>query len=180
MRWVGVMGKVKDEAPAKSGKAAPKGSAMRNAGSRLAPFFANLARADVVKPTQGKNARLFTAVGLGVIVAAGLYQLYELHLKDQFPPLARFAIPAVVGLAFAWIIWRIVQYPPFADFLIATEAEMNKVSWTSREDLYRATVVVLATVFFLALYLFAVDYLWSTLLQFLNVLKFSGESLGNQ
>ena len=174
------MAKVKDEAPAKSAKSTPKGSAVRKAGSRLAPFFANMARADVVKPTQGKNARTFTAVGLGVLVAAGLYQLYELHLKDQYPPVTRFSIPAGVGLIFAWVIWRIVQYPPFADFLIATEAEMNKVSWTSREDLYRATIVVLATVFFLALYLFGVDYIWSWLLQVVGVLKFSGESLGNQ
>ena len=42
-----------------------------------------------------------------------------------------------------WLIFRLVQYPPFADFLIATEAEMNKVSWTSRDDLNRATTVVL-------------------------------------
>ena len=39
-----------------------------------------------------------------------------------------------------WIIFRLVQYPPFVEFLIATEAEMNKVSWTSRDDLYRATI----------------------------------------
>jgi len=180
MGWVGVMAKVKEEAPAKSAKAAPKGSAVRNAGSRMAPFFTNLVRTDVFKPTQGKHARLFTALGLGLIVAAGLYQLYELYLKDQYPPLTRLSIPVALGAAFAWVIWRIVQYPPFADFLVATEAEMNKVSWTSREDLYRATVVVLATVFFLALYLFVVDYVWSALLQLFNVLKFSGESLGNQ
>ncbi|MDB5350689.1 MAG: preprotein translocase, SecE subunit [Planctomycetota bacterium] len=174
------MAKIKDEAPVKSAKAAVKGTAVRRGGSRLAPFFTNLVRTDVVKPTQGKNARLFTGVGLGVVVAAGLYQLYELYLKDQYPPLTRFSIPVGLGLAFAWVIWRIVQYPPFADFLIATEAEMNKVSWTSREDLYRATIVVLATVFVLALYLFGVDYLWSWLLQIVGVLKFSGESLGNQ
>jgi len=174
------MGKVKDEAPAKSAKAASKGSAVRNAGGRLAPFFTNLVRTDVVKPTQGRTARLWTAIGLGALVAAGIYQLYELHLKDQFPPLQRFAIPTALGAAFAWLIWRVVQYPPFADFLIATEAEMNKVSWTSREDLQRATIVVLATIFFMALYLFGVDYLWSALLQVAGVLKFSGESLGNQ
>jgi len=173
------MGKVKDEAPAKSAKAAPKGSAARKAG-RLTPFFTNLVRGGVVKPTQGKHARLFTALGLGLLVVTGLYQLYELYLKDQYAPAARFGIPVGLGLVLGWIIWRIVQYPPFADFLIATEAEMNKVSWTSRDDLYRATVVVLCSMFFLAFYLFAVDYLWSWLLQIIGVLKFSGESLGNQ
>ena len=38
---------------------------------------------------------------------------------------------------------------------------MNKVSWTSRDDLYRATTVVLATVVLMAVFLFGVDWLWS-------------------
>ena len=65
-----------------------------------------------------------------------------------------------------------MQYPPFVEFLIATEAEMNKVSWTSRDDLYRATSVVLTTVLLMAVYLFGVDWVWSNLLQFIGVLKF--------
>ena len=36
------------------------------------------------------------------------------------------------ALVLGWLIFRLVQFPPFAEFLIATEAEMNKVSWTSR------------------------------------------------
>ena len=67
-----------------------------------------------------------------------------------------------------------MQYPPFVEFLIATEAEMNKVSWTSRDDLYRATTVVLVTVLLMSLFLFGVDWLWSNLLQLLGVLKFGG------
>ena len=148
--------------------------------SRFAPFLTNLLKTDVFKPTQGKNARLWTAVGLIALFGVGILRLYELYLKDQYPPIPRFSIPTALALALVWVIWRIVQYPPFADFLIATEAEMNKVSWTSREDLYRATIVVLATVFFMALYLFGVDYLWSWLLQVIHVLRFSGGDLGNQ
>ena len=75
-----------------------------------------------------------------------------------------------------WIIFRLVQYPPFVEFLIATEAEMNKVSWTSRDDLYRATSVVLTTVLLMAVYLFGVDWVWSNLLQLIGVLRF-GERL---
>ena len=36
------------------------------------------------------------------------------------------ALLAVVGL---WAAYRVVNLPAFADFLIAVEAEMNKVSW---------------------------------------------------
>jgi preprotein translocase subunit SecE len=67
-----------------------------------------------------------------------------------------------------------VEFPPFVEFLIATEAEMNKVSWTSRDDLYRATTVVLSTVVLMSVYLFGVDWVWSNLLQILGVLKFGG------
>ena len=52
-------------------------------------------------------------------------------------------MPAVLAAGLGWLIFRLVQYPPFVDFLIATEAEMNKVSWTSRAELNRATAVVL-------------------------------------
>ena len=51
---------------------------------------------------------------------------------------------------------------------------MNKVSWTSRDDLYRATTVVLSTVVLMAVFLFGVDCLWSNLLQIVGVLKFGG------
>ena len=49
---------------------------------------------------------------------------------------------------------------------------MNKVSWTSRDDLKRATTVVLVTVALMAVFLFGVDWLWSNLLQLIGVLKF--------
>ena len=175
------MGRVQDEAPAKSAKAAAKGvSGVRKAGGLVGQFFANLARNDQFKPTQGRNARLWTAVGLGVLVAAGVYSVPRDAAQGPVFPLAELGIPVALALGFAWAIWRLVQFPPFADFLIATEAEMKKVSWTSREDLRRATIVVLSTVFFLALYLFGVDYLWSALLQAFGVLKFNSEGFGAQ
>ncbi len=174
------MGRVQDEAPAKSAKAPNKGSAARNAGNALGSFFSNLLRSNQYKPTQGKIARLWTAVGLGLLFAAGVFQFHEYQLKGNYGPIAQFGIPTLLALTFGWFVWRTVQYPPFADFLIATESEMNKVSWTSREDLRKATIVVLATVFFLALYLFAVDYLWSTLLKLTGVLKVSSEGFGSQ
>ena len=49
------------------------------------------------KPTQGKNARLWTAVGLGALVGVGIFRVYELYLKDQYPPVPRYGIPAALG-----------------------------------------------------------------------------------
>jgi preprotein translocase subunit SecE len=57
---------------------------------------------------------------------------------------------------------------------------MNKVSWTTRDELRRATIVVIVTVFLISLYLFGVDFVWSTFLQRIGILRFASENLGSQ
>ena len=57
----------------------------------------------------------------------------------------------------SWAAFRIVQLPSFADFLISVEGEMNKVSWPSRGELFRASLVVMVVIFFLSALLFAYD-----------------------
>jgi preprotein translocase SecE subunit len=76
--------------------------------------------------------------------------MYKVHL----------ILPVLLGLALIWLAWRIVNWPTFADFLIATEAEMNKVSWTTRKRLFADTIVVLTTVFLFTAFLFVVDIIW--------------------
>ncbi len=63
--------------------------------------------------------------------------------------------PSGCGLRF-----RLVNMPRFADFLIAVEAEMNKVSWPSRGELIRSSIVVLITIVLLTVVLFAYDMFW--------------------
>jgi preprotein translocase subunit SecE len=166
------MGKVKDGVPASKAPKPSKGGTSGKPRGRFAQFLANLGRAGLYKPMQGWYARTYTAIGLGVIVVLGLWRLYE-AVRDAAPA-TRFGVPVAVGAVLGWIIFRLVQFPPFVEFLIATEAEMNKVSWTSRDDLYRATSVVLTTVLLMAVFLFGVDWVWSNLLQLLGVLKFGG------
>jgi preprotein translocase SecE subunit len=76
--------------------------------------------------------------------------LYKLHLT----------VPILLSVLLFWLAWRIVNVPTFGDFLIATEAEMNKVSWTNRRRLFQDTVVVLTTVFLFTAFLFTVDVIW--------------------
>jgi preprotein translocase SecE subunit len=73
-------------------------------------------------------------------------------------------VPLLLMAATLWFAWRAVNYPTFADFLIATEAEINKVSWTSRKALIRDTIVVLVTLVLLTAFLFVVDLFWSGIL----------------
>jgi len=60
--------------------------------------------------------------------------------------------------------------PAFADFLIAVEAEMNKVSWPSRRELMRGSAVVLLTIIFLAAILYLFDAVWRFIFQTLGIL----------
>jgi len=73
-------------------------------------------------------------------------------------------MPTLLGLLLLWFAWRLVNVPTFADFLIATEAEMNKVSWTTRRRLVQDTIVVLVTVFLMAAFLFIMDIVWVRIL----------------
>jgi len=82
------------------------------------------------------------------------YLMFKVHL----------IMPIILGILLVWTAWRIVNMPTFADFLIATEAEMNKVSWTNRKRLVQDTVVVLVTVFLFTMFLFVVDILWIRIL----------------
>jgi preprotein translocase SecE subunit len=74
-------------------------------------------------------------------------------------------VPIVLSGVLLWWVWRLVNQPTFADFLIATEAEINKVSWTTRKRLVQDTIVVLVTVFLMTVFLLVVDLVW------INVLK---------
>jgi preprotein translocase SecE subunit len=140
------------------------------------------------KPTQGVRVRRGTVLAVLVLGICGIITLISHHSlgyeraggppnnwewpipftaeeprDDAFIPLmfkVHLVVPLVLGVGLLWIAWRVVNWPTFADFLIATEAEMNKVSWTTRKRLVQDTIVVLVTVFLLTAFLFFVDILW--------------------
>jgi preprotein translocase subunit SecE len=161
---------VKDSAAAKPAKSGSTGSSTPSRAGGFGAFLGNLFRVERYKPLQGRIARRATTAGLAVAVILGLVQVF--YALDDLAPLTRYAIVLSIGAAIGWFIYRAVEFPPFVEFLIATEAEMNKVSWTTRDELRRATIVVLVTVAFMAVFLFGVDFLWQLLLRLLGVLRF--------
>jgi preprotein translocase SecE subunit len=80
-----------------------------------------------------------------------------------------YLIPGVLLALGVWVSYRVVNVPAFADFLIAVEAEMNKVSWPTRGELFRASMVVLIEIFALAIVLTAYDLFWNGLLRVLHI-----------
>jgi len=92
---------------------------------------------------------------------------WEIPFTNLYVPImyqVHIAIPLLLSIGSLWVAWRVVNWPAFADFLIATEAEMNKVSWTTRRRLFQDTIVVLVTVFLFTAFLFVVDIIWIKIL----------------
>lgn len=57
-----------------------------------------------------------------------------------------------------------------AQFLRDVRAEMKRVSWPSARDVKNTTIITLIAVIFFAIYLFAVDQIWTFALTRLNQL----------
>ncbi len=95
-------------------------------------------------------------------------------------PGLQFTVPLLLLALSLWLSWRVVNLPVFADFLIATEAELNKVSWTTQRRLIQDTVVVLVTVFLMAIFLFGMDQVWRVVLSWkpVGVLQIPEEKQG--
>ena len=70
------------------------------------------------------------------------------------------------------IVVRVVNSKRAADFMIATEGEMKKVSWSSRKEIIGSTKVVIVTSLLMGVILFLVDLLFHKIFQFLKVQQF--------
>src|SRR5438445_8053560 len=147
------------------------------------------------KGSQGVKVRRATLLGILILVGTGVYTLLshrtlESGAKDwllalpftgggtlKLLPDVRYTVPILLSVVGLWLAYRVVNIPVFADFLIATEAEINKVSWASRKSLVQDTIVVLVTVFLFTVFLLVVDVAWGWLLsnRWVNVLQVNNE-----
>jgi preprotein translocase subunit SecE len=135
----------------------------------VSAFFHELFHSGIYKRTQGRITRQVTWVAIAATLLLGVWRLHHTltaSLATEWLYAVSFALLAI-GM---WVDYRLVNLPAFADFLIAVEAEMNKVSWPTRWELIRASVVVLVTIFALAGVLYAFDYIWATLFTWLHII----------
>jgi len=158
----------------------------------VSAFFQELFHVGLYKRTQGRITRQVTFSAVAVAVMAGLWQLYAtldagvvewpgtwmeawgMAQNDALEAGIRqgliYGLPFALLLLGCWAAYRLVNVPGFADFLIAVEAEMNKVSWPTRGELYRSSIVVLVTIFALAAILFVFDFIWRTIFTHVGIL----------
>ena len=133
----------------------------------MGAYFQELFRVGLYKRTQGKIARQVTAAVLWVIAALGAWRLSATWIDKSIA--MQYGVPLLIFAFGAWIAYRLVNVPAFADFLISVEAEMNKVSWPGREELIRASFVVIGVMFFLDAILFDYVFIFSKLLKLIGI-----------
>ncbi len=129
-------------------------------------FIGELLKTEIYKRSQGRLVRQFTCLAIWMVFALASYKMYVQVpiFFASLPYWLKYAIPSAVLVVGLWLGFRIVNLPSFADFLIAVEAEMNKVSWPSRTELIRASMVVIVLMFGLMAVLFAYDFILNWLL----------------
>lgn len=128
------------------------------------------------KPEQGKTTRASTFVGAGLLIVWGAYFIYErlqIYEGDElWRLLVTLGIPLFFAVVLGTVAWRISFVSRrSSDFMIATEGEMKKVSWSSKREVIGSTKVVILFTVLLGVLLFVVDVLFQTLFKNIGVLK---------
>ncbi len=125
--------------------------------------------ASVYKRNQGRIARWLTCAALALVIVLGVWRLTQLlgvlyggagAIGGADFGVVRFVVPPILLAPGLWIAYRIVNVPWFADFLIAVEAEMAKVSWPSGDEVFRSSIVIIFLIFALAAILAGYDLFW--------------------
>jgi len=133
--------------------------------SEMGQLFHEFVKADIYKRSQGRIVRQVTCLAIWVACALAAYQIYVNMLIWQDVHLAvKYAVPVIVLALGIWLGYRLVNLPSFADFLIAVEAEMNKVSWPSQTELIRSSLVVIILMFGLTMVISTYDTVLNWLL----------------
>ncbi|MHC4543048.1 MAG: preprotein translocase subunit SecE [Planctomycetota bacterium] len=112
---------------------------------------------DVYKRGQGKYTRLCSAFGAALVVGLGCLQLYKKLQAWDLGLWIETMVPAGLFVALGLLIFWLVNKPTIADFMVAAESEMKKVSWSSRKEIAVSTFIVIVLVILLAIFLGVTD-----------------------
>ncbi len=118
------------------------------------------------KRGQGLNTRLWSGLTCFTITAIGCFRLYQILLSRTNNIWLYTLVPSGVCAAIALLIFWLVNKPNLADFLIAAEGEIKKVSWSSKREIVASTTIVIGVVLSVGFMLVGVDFLFSGLFEF--------------
>ena len=164
--WSGGSGGGRGDADRGSGPGGGPAAPVRQGG-----FF------EIYKRGQGYYTRMGTAIGSGILILAGANYVYE-QLEGALPASSPAALYVQVGVPLVFVVgmgllayWLVGVKRRSCDFMIATEGEMKKVSWSSHQTVIGSTKVVIVTVVLMAVLLFTVDVLFMFLFSSIDVLQ---------
>lgn len=143
---------------------------MAGSQQRTASFWGGLLSFSMYKRQQGRVTRQVTFAAVSLALGLGVWRLAQVlplwlggdassSFGDELG-LVRFLVPGLLMAAGIWLAFRIVQTPAVADFLIAVETEMTKVSWPTRDEVIRSSIVIIFMIFVLAGILAVYDLFW--------------------
>jgi preprotein translocase SecE subunit len=119
----------------------------------------------IYKAGQGKYTRLCSAFGAAIVVGLGCMRLYEILEATDLGLWPETLIPAGLFVGLCVLIFWLVNTPGVADFMIAAEGEMKKVSWSSRKEIGVSTFIVVMVVVVMAALIGTTDLLFRLLFQ---------------
>jgi len=112
---------------------------------------------EIYKRGQGRYTRLCSAFGAAIIVGLGCYRLYIKLDGAELGLWVETMVPAGLFVVLGVLIFWLINKPTVADFMIAAEGEMKKVSWSSRKEIAVSTFIVIVVVFVMAVLLGTTD-----------------------
>ena len=123
----------------------------------------------IYKRGQGRYTRSVTFLAVMLIVVIGARTLSN-KLAAYAGPYVQFGVPTLLVIALGVLMFWLVNRVKSADFLITTEGEMKKVSWSSKKEVIGSTKVVIVTTLIMAAVLGALDVAFTLLFQWLGVM----------
>lgn len=132
-------------------------------------FWSELFRFGVYKPNQGRIVRQLTFLAIALVALLAGYEMYRTGWFTGFFQGSKYFSLILFSAIGLWFAFRVVNYSVFSDFLIAVEAEMNKVSWPTKSQLWNASLVVMFVIFAMAALLYAFDIIWSLFFQVIGI-----------
>ena len=121
------------------------------------------------KKNQGKNIRLGTAGVVMIMSAWGAFSLKETLESYGHGTYVTYGIALAVLVGMGLLVMWIINRPGSADFLIATESEMKKVSWSKKDEVIGSTKVVIVSTLIMAALLFLVDFAFANFFQLIGI-----------
>ena len=116
----------------------------------------------IYKRGQGKHTRLCSAFAAAIITGLGCLQLYKTLQATDLGLWVETMVPAGLFVVLALFISWLMNKPSIADFMIAAEGEMKKVSWSSKQEIAVSTFIVIIVVVIMAVLLGATDLTFRT------------------